>query len=90
MVNSHTFFAQEIEIIGKISDSLTAVPRANVILKREDKIIAFSISDLYGSYKITNSITKNDNLLLEISALGYSKKQIYIKNLLKDTVINSI
>ncbi len=88
MVNSHTFFAQEIEIIGKISDSLTAVPRANVILKREDKIIAFSISDLYGSYKITNSITKNDNLLLEISALGYSKKQIYIKNLLKDTVIN--
>lgn len=80
----------QIEIKGNIlTEEHQPIQFANVVLRKNNKIIEYAISDIEGKFKIESE--KKDSLELEISYIGYRKytRSISHSEELKDLVLET-
>ena len=74
-----TVLQSQTTIKGNVTSNLEPVPNVNILLKRENNIIAYSISDSLGNYKLSFNEQISDGLFIETNSLSHVSKIVFLK-----------
>ena len=66
------------KITGKVTSNLAPVPHANILLKQENKIITYSITDSLGNFELIFDEEIGGNLFFEVKSLSHEPEIVHL------------